>query len=184
ACARWQSRIRRFIGSPVTNAAIAAPMERTGEEARARMRASGVARRASGLVERLAFETPAEPVRRAQQAAHADTMILGVASRIARDDDVVTGPEGIARDALPRKLAGSAPFDAPALHFAVLVRRHDMHPGMRIAEHELDQLALDLDFLALVVRRRERVMRRSSDAGHQRRGHGHSDQFALHSLSP
>src|SRR5690606_23706370 len=61
--------------------------------------------------------------------------------------------------ALPAQLSGTAPFHAPTLHLAVLVRGHHVDPGMRVAEHELHELAFDRDFLALVVSGRERMMR-------------------------
>src|SRR6186713_818450 len=110
-------------------------------------------------IESLAALTPTEAVGRPQQRAHANAVIDRVTPRVARDDHLVAGLQRLARDALAGQRAGATPFDAPALHLAVLVRRHDVHPGVRIAEHELHELALDLDRLALVVRRGERVMR-------------------------
>src|SRR5688572_17571665 len=131
-------------------------------------------------VERLALEAPAEPVRRPQQAAHADAVIDWIAARVAGDDDFVAGLQRLASDALPRQCAGAAPFDAPALHLAVLVGRHDVHPRMRIAEHELYELAFDLDRLALVICRRERMVRRGTQARQQSARSGEDDQFPLH----
>src|SRR5690606_41425050 len=40
-------------------------------------------------VERLALEAPAEAVGGAQQAAHADAVVLGIAAGVAGDDDVI-----------------------------------------------------------------------------------------------
>src|SRR6185503_2742379 len=135
-------------------------------------------------IERLAALAPAEAVRRPQQRAHAQPMIDGIAPRVARDDDLVAGLQRLARDALTGQRAGAAPFDAPALHLAVLVGRHDVHPRVRIAEHELHELALDLDRLALVVRRGKRMVRRRTQAREQGTRGGEHDQFPLHDRPP
>jgi hypothetical protein len=131
-------------------------------------------------VEGLALEAPAEAVRRPQQAAHADAVIDRIAARVARDDDLVAGLQRVARDALARQRAGSAPFDAPALHLPFFVRRHHVYPRVRIAEHELHELAFDLDRLALVIRRRERMVRRGNRARQQDARGGDGDQLPLH----
>src|SRR5688572_10692189 len=110
-------------------------------------------------VERLALLTPAEAVRRPQQRAHPNAVIRGVTARIARDHDLVARLQRFARDTLAGQRTGATPLDAPPLHLPVLVGRHDVHPRVRVAEHELHELALDLDGLALVVGRGERMMR-------------------------
>ena len=107
-------------------------------------------------------------------------MIDGVAAGVTRDDDLVAGLQRFARDALARQCAGTAPFDAPALHLAVLVGRHEVHPGVRVAEHELHERAFDLDGIAFVVRRRERMMRVRSQARQQACCDGDDDPFVLH----
>ncbi len=79
--------------------------------------------------------------------------------------------------------ACTAPLDSPALHLAALVRGHDVHPGMRVAEHELHERALDLDRFALVVGRRERVVRIGGNARQQSAGGDEDDGFRLHDLT-
>src|SRR5690554_5063850 len=120
-------------------------------------------------IERFAFEAPAEAVRKTQQTAHSDAMILGVAAGVAGDDHAIAGLQRVAADAVTRELARASPFDAPAMHLAVLVRRHHVHPRMRIAERELHELAFDRDLLALVVRRGERMVSARARRGEQQR---------------
>src|SRR5437773_10780954 len=91
-------------------------------------------RRCAGrsLLERLAgFLAPTETVRRTQQAAHAQPMIVGIAARVTPDDDFVARLQRIARDALAGQRTGAAPLHAPTLHLALVVRRHHMHERMR-----------------------------------------------------
>src|SRR5690606_601706 len=112
------------------------------------------------LVEGLAgAPAPVEAVGIALQIEHADPMIFRIAARIAGDRHDVAGPQRLVRDPLARQLPGPAPLDGPALRLPVLVRRLDVHERVRIAEHELEQLPLDLDRPVLEVSGRERVMR-------------------------
>src|SRR6184192_4221975 len=107
-------------------------------------------------MELLKIAAPLEAVLRTEDAAHADAVILGGAARVAGDDDVVAGLERIARDA--RELTGRGPFDRPALHLAVVVRRLDVDERVRVAEHERDHVPLDLDLLVDDVGGRKGVM--------------------------
>src|SRR5690606_14036906 len=117
------------------------------------------ARMASRSVERFAGPAaPVEAVRVPAQVQHPDAVVVRVASRVPRDGDDVARPQRLARDALARELPRAAPFDGPSPQLAVLVRRFDVHERMRVAEQELQELALDLDRAILEIRRRERVM--------------------------
>ena len=102
-------------------------------------------------IESLALEAPTESVGRPPQAAHANAMIDGIAPGVARDDNVIARLQRLAGDALTGQRTGAAPLDTPALHLAVFVGSHHVDPGMRIPEHELNELAFDLHGLVFVV---------------------------------
>ena len=63
------------------------------------------------------------------------------------------------RDAVVGELRRAAPLDRPALLHAVLVRRLHVHERVRVAEHELHQLAFEAHLAADVVGGAVRVMR-------------------------
>jgi hypothetical protein len=95
-------------------------------------------------------------------------MVVRGTARVAGDDHVIARLERVARD--PVQLAGGGPLDGPALHLSALVGPHQVHEGMRIPEHELDHVPLDLDFLVGQVGGGERVMRVRRRAGHEDAG--------------
>src|SRR5437016_346933 len=96
------------------------------------------------LVEALTgFPAPGPPVGSALQADHAQTVIVRIAARIAHDDDMITGLQGFPRNALAPQLPASAPFNGVANRFAFIVLTFDVDERMRIAEQELNQVALD-----------------------------------------
>src|SRR4051794_17965381 len=66
--------------------------------------------------------------------------------RTAHNGDLIADSQRLARHARSAELSCAAPLDGPALRFAVLVRRFNLHECMRIAKDELHQLALQLDF--------------------------------------
>src|SRR5436190_17425384 len=117
------------------------------------------ARTWGGLVEGLAgIPSPLEAVSRTAQILHADTVIVRVSARVARDRHDVADAQRLVRDALARQLACAAPLDGPALQRAVLVRRFYVHERVRVAEHELQQLTLDFRRAVFEIGRRERMM--------------------------
>src|SRR5580692_4847856 len=95
----------------------------------------------------LDYTTPAEAIGRPLDAAHADAVIFRIAARVAGDDDVIAGLQGVAGDAFTAQLAAAAPFHRPSFHVALVVGGFDVDERMRIAEHELDQSAFDRDVL-------------------------------------
>ena len=86
---------------------------------------------------------PAESVPGAVQRQHANLMGLRVARRVALDDDVVADLQRVSVHTLAAELAGAAPLDRVAHDRAVLFLHVHVHPGVRVTEHELDQIALD-----------------------------------------
>src|SRR5439155_27120796 len=101
-------------------------------------------------------------------------------SRIAGDDDMIARLQRVARDA--RQLTGGRPFDRPALHLALGVRRLHVQEGVWVSEHELQQVAFDRDLLVDLVDRGKRVVSggRGSGAG---RGGENAEDKTFHSSS-
>src|SRR5580692_5764474 len=116
------------------------------------------------LVERAA---PLPAIRGARDIHHAQAMILGVAARVADNNDVIARLQGLAGNALAAELATGAPFHGPALHHALFVGCFHVHEGVRVAIQELNQVALDLLGLIFKISRSERVMGKRPAAGHE-----------------
>src|SRR6266550_5521285 len=96
------------------------------------------------LVDRLAgLLAPREAVLRTLQRNHPDTVVGGIAPRRTGDADDVARFQRFARDAGVIELAGAAPFDVVGGDGPVFLFHVDMHERMRIAEHELHDLAFN-----------------------------------------
>jgi threonine synthase len=112
---------------------------------------------------------PSEAVGGTEDGFHTDAVILPVPPRRAGDNHRVARLERGARDALLAQERGTAPFNAPAHHLPrLLVRRHHLDKGMRVAEVKLHQLAFDLNRLIRVIRRLKRMLRHRRTRQHQR----------------
>src|ERR1019366_1098199 len=94
---------------------------------------AGFAARWRDLVEGTA---PLPAIRRTGDIHHTQTVIFGVAARVANDDHVVARLQSLAGNALTAELAACAPFNGPALHHALVVRRFDVDEGVRVAIQE------------------------------------------------
>jgi len=93
-------------------------------------------------------------------------------SRIADDDDMITGLQRFASDALAAQLSATAPFDSVADGFALLILAFHMDERMRVPEQELNQIALDCLLLVFEVGGGEGMMSIKLNTRHQRRcGH-------------
>jgi hypothetical protein len=106
----------------------------------------------------LNYATPSEAVRRALDAAHANAVIFRVAAGVASDDDVIAGFQRIPRYTFTAQLTAAAPFDRPSFGVALIVWSLDMHKGVRVPEHKLNQLAFDGNGLVFEVSSSERVV--------------------------
>src|SRR4030095_12673074 len=103
--------------------------------------------------------TPAQTVGWAEKTDHPDDVILGSAARITGNDYFVARFDTFACDVLLRQFSGSVPCDVPALHLSLRIRRLDNQQRMRTPERERNDRAFDLDCLAGVIERRNRVVR-------------------------
>src|SRR5262245_16754786 len=92
-------------------------------------------------------------------------MISRIATRGARDDDVVTDPERLSGDALLTELPHATPFHGVAHLRPVLLFDVDVHEGMRVAEIELYEIAFNRDGFLFAVGGRKRMMRIRARAG-------------------
>ena len=84
-----------------------------------------------------------------------DVDVFGCGDRARHD---VADVQCLVRDALVCERPGAAPLDGPTMHLAFLVRHLDVHERVRIAEQELQQLALDLDRAIFEIRGGEGVV--------------------------
>jgi hypothetical protein len=80
-------------------------------------------------------------------------------------------------------LSRAGPLDGPSLRLAILIGSFHCYECMRIAKHELNQLALDLDLFVEIVCRLLGMMRISADRNNK---HCCKNQryFRFHVLSP
>src|SRR5207244_11040918 len=85
------------------------------------------------------------------QPDHAKTMVVGIASRIANDDDMIARLQRLARDALTAECSAAAPFDGIANGLALFILAFNVDERMRIAELELHEAALDRLFVVIEV---------------------------------
>src|SRR5579872_3013658 len=81
---------------------------------------------------------PAEAIGFAMQRLQRAAMIRGRARRINRHDHFIAHLQRVALDALLSQLPRRAPFERPALHHALFIRRFDLQEGVRIAEQKVD----------------------------------------------
>ena len=95
-------------------------------------------------------------------------MVVGIASRIANDDDMIARLQRLARDALTAECSAAAPFDGIANGLALFILAFNVDERMRIAEQELNEVALDRLLLVFEIRCRERMMRVKRNARQQR----------------
>lgn len=96
----------------------------------------------------------------------ANAMLRSDASRTAGNFDLIAGLECLAVDVVARQENPRTPFNCPGLHHPILIRRHDVDEGMRIANQEIHHRTLDGDFFIdqisgwkCVVRERRRQAR-------------------------
>src|SRR5687767_5757016 len=123
---------------------------------------------------------PAESVARAMQRQHPHLMVFRLPCRVARDDDVVANLQRVSGHTLGSELAGTAPLDRIAHDLAVLFFHVHVHPRMRVAEQELNDVALDGDVLVFKVGGRERVVGIRLCANETRGSNKQNDQETLH----
>src|ERR1700733_2460781 len=109
-------------------------------------------------------------------------MIVDIASRAARHDDVVADLQGLSVDALLGQLAGGAPLDRPAHRRALVILQLvvlDYDEGVRIPQQKLLESSLHLNRRrVLEIRSRKGVMGKRRNPGEE---HSHTgrDQCKL-----
>ena len=81
-------------------------------------------------------------------------MILRVATRIAADDHLITGPQRVSGH-FASELDGGTPLHHVPRGRAVRLLDHDVHEGVWAAQQELNEPSFDRDFLIFQIRRRE-----------------------------
>src|SRR6185436_13781365 len=130
---------------------------------------------------------PFPAVNRPLDREDADAVRFRIASRLAGRDDAIAELERRARHRKLRRreLRAGAPFEVPRLRLALLVRHLDAHERVRIAPDEFLDDALDLDALAGLVRRRERMMReRAARARQDDQGRDEYECLPCHDYLP
>src|SRR5690606_3719817 len=120
--------------------------------------------------------------------------IRAVACAETADLDLVAGLQDAAREAASRERVHAEELDRPLRAVAVGVRRFHVHPRMRIRPFDLRDGAGDLDRLADVELRRERMMglctgpceddRERGARGHQRSDKSHPSDSLTRILGP
>src|SRR5262245_17388135 len=104
------------------------------------------------LVDNLVRGTaPVEAIGGTREVDHQHAILAGHARWTAIDDHLVADLQRIALHARLRQLTRAAPLDGPSLHRAALIRGLDVHERVRIAIHELDDRAIQLDRFAGLV---------------------------------
>src|SRR5262245_5633474 len=126
--------------------------------------------------------TPAQAVGWAEKSYHPDDVILGSAAWITGNDDFVACFDTFTCDVLLRQFSGSVPCDVPALHLSFRIRRFDNQQRMRTPERERNDRALDLDCLAGVIERRNRVVRVYRHRAYQDCENNHDMNSVFHSF--
>src|SRR5262245_33420517 len=92
-------------------------------------------------------------------------MFFRISAGVARNDDLVSGFQGVAVDVLSTQLTRATPLDAPPSHDSLCVRSIDLNERMGITELELNDGSFYLDGLVFVIRRGEGMMRVQPNTG-------------------
>src|SRR5665213_1370625 len=121
----------------------------------------------------LEASAPLPAIGRTGNVDHAETMVFRVAARVANDDHVIAGLQGIARHALPSQLSACAPLYGIALHHTGFILGFHLNEGMRIAEQKLYEFTFDLWGLIFKIRSCKRVVGKGPTTGHDRRRGDH-----------